>query len=85
MTPYNKNEKPPIMLSAQFQSALLLFIAGLAITMTFKIWAFTSNLNSTIRDHENRIQSMEDRQKTTEARMDILSDYSFRQGRTQTP
>ena len=80
MTPYNKNEKPPIMLSAQFQSALLLFIAGLAITMTFKIWDFTSNLNSTIRVH-----SMEDRQKTTEARMDILSGYTFKQGRQQTP
>ena len=85
MTPYNKNEKPPIMLSAQFQSALLLFIAGLAVTMTFKIWDFTSNLNSTIRDHENRINSIEDRQKNTENRINILSDYSFRQGRTQTP
>ena len=85
MTPYNKNEKPPIMLSAQFQSGLLLFIAGLAVTMTFKIWGFTSNLNSTIRDHENRIHSIEDRQKTTESRIDILSGYTFKQGRQQTP
>ena len=85
MTPNNKNEKPPIMLSAQFQSALLLFIAGLAVTMTFKIWDFTSNLNSTIRDHENRIHSIEDRQKTAETRIDILSGYTFKQGRQQTP
>lgn len=81
MTPYSKNEKPPIMLSAQFQSALLIFIAGVGITMLFKMWDFTSNLNKTINDHEFRIHSMEDRQKNTENRVDIISDYTFRQGR----
>ena len=65
MTPYNKNEKPPIMLSAQFQSALLLFIAGLAITMTFKIWDFASNLNSTIRDHRGQAEDHREQNRYT--------------------
>ena len=85
MTPYNKTDKPPIMLSPQFQSALLIFIAGLGVTLMFKMWDFTSRLNDTINDHEFRIHSMEDRQKNTENRIDILSGYTFKQGRQQTP
>lgn len=81
MTPYNKSEKPPIVLSAQFQSAALILIIGIGFTLIFKMWDFTSRLNDTINNHEFRIHSMEDRQKTTEARMDIISDYSFRQWR----
>jgi len=85
MTPYNKNERPPIILSSQFQSAALILIIGIGFTLIFKMWDFTSHLNETISNHEFRIHSMEDRQKNTENRIDILSDYSFRQGRTQRP
>lgn len=85
MTPYNKDEKPPIVLSAQFQSALLILIVGIGTTLLFKVWGFTTNLNETISNHEYRIHSIEDKQKNIDNRIDIITDMNSRQGRQRTP
>ena len=76
MTPYNKDEKPPIVLSAQFQSALLILIVGIGTTLLFKVWGFTTNLNETISNHEYRIHSIEDKQKNIDNRIDIITDMN---------
>jgi hypothetical protein len=83
MTP---KEKPPILLSASFQSKLLIFIAGSIISIGIKIFAFSNDLSKTIENHTNRIDFLEGRTKNLEVWRDMVvnKEYELRQGRNQT-
>lgn len=82
MTP---REKPPILLSASFQSKLLIFIATAMVSIGVKIFTFSSGLTKIIENHSNKIEFLESRTANLENWRDMVinREYELRQGRRQ--
>lgn len=77
----SQREKPPVQLSPTFQGGLLLFIAGIGITILIAFFNFSKELNHRLDNYEYRISNIEDKQKITDTRIELLvgNNYSFRQ------
>lgn len=79
--------KAPIVVDPKFQGSLLIFIAGLGVTLVIKVFSFSSEIARTAENHEQRIHSVEVRQDGFDRWKEAMTEnqYFNRQGKTQIP
>lgn len=77
MTPYNKFEKPPVVLSAQFQSAVLIALLGITVTLLLKLFSFSSDIMVRLDRNENNINAINEHLRTTDTRVELLTGEVF--------